>query len=163
MCVSETREHVYADAAPGARAPVYPTRPPADPDGGHPPNPRGTVRLARSTDAEEAGDIRIGWGPLYGNPFEARSDSQRRPAREAYRELLRTCAPIVKLARHYGLAVRRGTSEAHGGSVARMRALSRLAERVRHGENLRLRCSQCAAGPCHGEVILEWILARVDP
>ena len=58
-----------------------------------------------------------------------------------------------------GLGVAWGTSGAQVKPHVRFEKLLRLAERVRRGERLALRC-HCAPKRCHGHVIAAWIRER---
>lgn len=98
---------------------------------------------------------------VYGNPFllrDAEDAGERNRVCEAYAKLLRTGTPVAAIAREYELDVHPASAgvQAH----VRLHALSRLADRVRAGENIALRCA-CKPRRCHGDTIALWIEARV--
>lgn len=95
---------------------------------------------------------------VYGNPLEMLVEGDRSAVVEGYRELLAGSKTAAQIARERRLGSP-NESNARIPLHRRMQALSRLAERVRNGETLHLRCA-CKPRKCHGDVIAEWILAR---
>ena len=110
----------------------------------------------------DAAHVRIDRATVLGNPFEMRSEAERQRVIAAYREFLRGSASAGVISQRHGVRVAEWHLRKHSFE-ARMRALSRLAERVRAGQRLRLCCS-CGSThepvDCHGDVIVEWVRAR---
>jgi hypothetical protein len=85
----------------------------------------------------------------------------RRSVNEGYARLLKTDASPHVIASSY-----EPTSDLHAECAAipmhvRLGALTRLADRVRRGEDLVLvlRCA-CKPGECHGDEIARWVMSR---
>ena len=122
----------------------------------------GSVVVLGPGDAFVAGEIDIrrkgaSMG-VYGNPLEMLAEGDRHAVVGGYRELITGSKTASQIARERRL----GTPNASNARIPlhrRMQALSRLAERVRNGETLHLRCT-CKPRECHGDVIAEWIHAR---
>ena len=125
-----------------------------------PPERRGGIRLLGPEDAPMEGDLDIArCGPCQ-SPFAPRSLREASVATQAYREYLKYGGDPAARAAAGGVGLR----PRHGrvSLESRLRGLSRLAERVRAGEVIRLRCD-CGFSACHGEVIMEWVSARLRP
>jgi hypothetical protein len=122
----------------------------------------GSVIVLGPGDAFVAGEIDIRRGGasmgVYGNPLEMRMEGDRATVVGGYRDLITGSKTASQIARERRLGPPNVSNE-RIPMHRRMQALSRLAERVRNGETLRLRCA-CKPRECHGDVIAEWIHAR---
>ena len=97
---------------------------------------------------------------VYGNPLIMRAESERDAVVDGYGDLLRGSQTAGQIAHARRLAAPHAAC-ARVLLHRRLHALSRLAERVRNGETLRLRCG-CKPRRCHGDVIAAWICERCD-
>ena len=135
---------------------------PDQPDVLVPAMPAGDIDMVRTDEGGRTVRVVIDRSTIFGNPFEMGGVDDRDRVVSAYRQYLKGGADARVLARRYNVKaadwhVRKYSFE------SRMRALSRLAERVRGGERLRLCCS-CGSThepvACHGDVIVEWVRSR---
>ena len=122
----------------------------------------GSVCVVGPDDATAHGDIDIRRRGVqmgvFGNPFEMRGEGERGAVVDAYAEMLVGAASATSIGRRMRLPAVNACS-ARIPLQRRLQALSRLAERVRAGEHLRLRCV-CAPRRCHGDAIAAWVRAR---
>jgi hypothetical protein len=117
--------------------------------------------------SEGAGGEAVMWvtrGTTLGNPFVMRGESERNAVVAAYAELLKTGGTVWGVARRYAVSGRVLSVDPAQSRVkmhSRLEALRRLAQRVRQGERIRIRCRCGLAARCHGDVIVDWVEKHV--
>ena len=123
--------------------------------------PAGDIDMVRTDEGGLTARVVIDRSTIFGNPFEMVGTDDRDRVVSAYREYLRGTAGAGVLARRHKVKAADWHLRKYNFE-SRMRALSRLAERVRGGERLRLCCS-CGSThepvACHG-VLVEWVRSR---